>query len=799
MTDHWTHIDDLHESAQAAAGLGCFVHYAAEQRWVTSASFRQLLGIAADALLRGRDDVLKQVHPADVDAARRAPGATSPMTAVYRCAYRVLLQGGGTRRILEKARVSHDQSGTVVRIAGAVIDISELELNTLDPDSIENRFARALSGIQDGLWELDLTTDTPWFERRFERLLGYTSEEFSQYRHQFHALVHPDDLEIRRRNTENHLNKNTVYDVEFRLRHKLGHYEWVRSRGQAQRDASGKPLRLTGSMQLITERKLAENAALDARAAAEAANRAKSQFLANMSHEIRTPMNGVIGMSQILAETELDERQREYVNIIRGSAQALLSLINDVLDLSKIEADRLELEHIEFDIRKLVHETACATAFQATAKGVEITGGVGRDVPTIIRGDRGRLRQIITNLTGNAVKFTDHGHVHIDISRVACDDSSIKLRFDVIDTGIGIPAERIDRLFKAFSQVDSSTTRHYGGSGLGLSIVKRLAELMGGEVGVTSEPGVGSNFWATVTFGIVARQPVPTRIGAGRKILLVDDNPQSRASIRMNLEVLGFRVATAADVDSAMECLSRDASYCLVLADERMPVKGGLELLALMRKDSRWATMPFVLMALLGSDPQVPDPDCRPDSIVMKPPRGALLALTLDEVLTGANSTFTLPAMTSAGGLVLSGMRILLVEDNVVNQLVAQRMLQKIGADVQVAGNGQEALQRLTGSTFDVVLMDCQMPVMDGFAATRAIRAIEAQRGSGRRLPIIALTANVMSEDRALCAAAGMDAHLGKPIDSNKLIECLVSLVNMPENGSKAGNAGWYGAAATLR
>ncbi len=749
--------------------------------------------------LRDRDDVLKQIHPADVDAVRRAPSATSPASAVYRCVYRILLEGGGTRRILEKARVSHDPSGTVVRIDGAIIDISELELNILDPDSIENRFARALSGTQDALWELDLTTNTPWFENRFETLLGYSSEEFAEFRHQFHTLVHPDDLEIRRLNTENHLEKNTAYDVEFRLRHKLGHYEWVRSRGQAQRDAGGKPLRLTGSMQLITERKLAEKAALDARVAAEAANKAKSRFLANMSHEIRTPMNGVIGMSQILAETVLDERQREYVNIIRGSAQALLSLINDVLDLSKIEADRLELENIEFDVRKLVHETACATAFQATAKGVEITGGVDRDVPTIIRGDPGRLRQIMTNLIGNAVKFTDHGHVHIDVSRIACDDSSVKLRFDVIDTGIGIPADRIDRLFKAFSQIDSSTTRHYGGSGLGLSIVKRLAELMGGEVGVTSEPGVGSNFWVTVPFGVVARQPAPKQIGAGRKILLVDDNPQSRTSIRMKLEVLGFRVETADDVDGALQCLARDSSFCLVLADASMPVKGGLELLGLMRKDSRWATMPFVLMALLGSDPQAADPECRPDSIVMKPARGALLALTLDEVLSGASPKSALPQLASASDMVLSGMRILLVEDNLVNQLVAQRMLQNIGADVQLAVNGQEALQRLTASTFDVVLMDCQMPVMDGFAATRAIRAIEAQRGSGRRLPIIALTANVMSEDRELCAAAGMDAHLGKPIESKKLIECLLSLVTVPERRLISSGADWYGATATRR
>jgi len=347
------------------------------------------------------------------------------------------------------------------------------------------------------------------------------------------------------------------------------------------------------------------------------------------------------------------------------------------------------------------------------------------------------------------------------------------LTVEVTDTGIGIPPDRLDRLFKSFSQVDSSTTRHYGGTGLGLSIVRSLAALMGGDVGVRSEPGKGSTFWFKVKIDAAATQPQHEPVGRGKRILIVDDIEASRSSLANKLRLFAFDSVCVDGVDAALSVLHEDSRFDLVLADEHMPLRGGMELLACLRQDARLSKLPLILLTLFGSEGEDAESEHRPNAVGLKPIRANTLAHLIDQVLRGRVPerlprtivNETLPTFARA--------RILLVEDNPVNQRVAQRLLEKMSARVTLANNGAEALARLDAASFDLVLMDCQMPVMDGFTATRHFREREARRGAGRRLPIIALTANVMSEDRDSCLAAGMDAHLSKPIEPKHMIDAL--------------------------
>jgi two-component system sensor histidine kinase/response regulator len=777
ITDRKQLEDKLHYAteslniAQTAAGIAIFDFDFRLNTRICSENFRELLGIPPATSLEDLNRTLSRVHPDDFARVRSAPLETTATDPYYRCEYRVLLDSGVERWIGEKAKVSRSFSGDVERITGALIDISDLKRTKAALGSVEIRLERALRGTQDGLWEIDLLTNVSWYGLRFGELLGYSVEELGSSHEQFATLIHPEDRERVALALDNHLEHRAVYDLEFRVRHKAGHYEWMRARGQAERAADGTPLRLAGAMQLVTDRKLAEQASLDAKLAAEAANRAKSSFLANLSHEIRTPMNGVLGMSQILAETSLDSTQREYLDIIRGSAKALLSLINGVLDLSKIEADRLELENVEFDLIHMIYETVAATSLQTAAKAIELIVTLEKEVPVMVRADPVRLRQVVLNLLGNAVKFTHEGHISVHVANRATKNERASLSIEVTDTGIGIPADRIDRLFKSFSQVDSSTTRHYGGTGLGLSIVKRLAELMGGEVGVRSEVGKGSSFWVRVEVDVVKEQPARQPLGLGRKILIVDDIPAARDSLVSKLNLYQYTTVPAGSVDEALQRLAQE-SFDLVLADELMPMRGGLDLLKALRTDARHARVPFILMSLFGAEHDTAEREYRPDAVGLKPIRAVLLANLVDQVLTG--KTPHAPNIKSSPQALptFRGNKILLVEDNPVNQRVAQRTLQNLAAEVTIANNGAEALERIAAANFDAVLMDCQMPVMDGFTASRRIREMELSRGA-KRLPIIALTANVMSEDREKCLAAGMDAHLGKPIEPAQLIEAL--------------------------
>jgi two-component system, sensor histidine kinase and response regulator len=760
--------------AQTVAGVATMDLHFKRRSWICSDNFHELLGLSPTLQLNDLNGRLMCVHPDDVERVRRAPFETTPEQPAYRCEYRLRLPDGTERWVAEKAKVEHGRGGELLRIMGALSDVTELKRTEAALTSTEKRLARTMLGTRDGVWELEVQKDKIWFGPRFEELLGYVSGELEHSRERFEALIHADDLDTAHNALSKQLASDTVLDVEVRARHKQGHYEWVRLRGQVERDEMQLPFWIAGSMQLITDRRLAEQAALDAKATAEAANRAKSHFLANMSHEIRTPMNGVIGMAQILAETTLDATQREYVDIIRGSAQSLLSVINDVLDLSKIEADRLELENVDFDLRDVIYDTASATALQAAVKGIELVVSIDADVPVLFRGDPVRLGQIIMNLIGNAVKFTHEGHVLLAVTSSSDAQGGTILDLEVADTGIGIPADRLDRLFKTFSQIDSSTTRHYGGTGLGLSIVKRLAEIMGGEVGVESEMGKGSRFWVSIPVPSPRDQSWPSPLGRGRRVLIVDDLEPSRASLVTKLKLFSFEPIVASSVDEALAHLAAGEKVDLVLADEFMPVRGGFDLLAALRSNPATAKLPLVLLSLFGADHAAVERwPHRPDAVGLKPIRAFKLASIIDQVLSGDAPRVAHASAPGGSTATFRGSRVLLVEDNPVNQRVAQRLLEKLAVDVTLANHGAEALERIAEGSFDAVLMDCQMPVMDGFTATARIREAEARRGDGGRVPVIALTANVLSEDRERCIEVGMDAHLGKPIVPSQLVDTL--------------------------
>ncbi len=695
----------------------------------------------------------------------------------------------------------HDDSNALTGFMAVEADITErVEADRAIKESQE-RWDLALEGSRDGVWDWNLLTNEVFFSANWAHMFGYEREEVSNRFDELTSRIHPEDLPRTMNEVRRHFARETkIYECTYRMLRKDKSVCWVLDRGKAVFDNNGRPYRMIGTHTDITQQmereeelrkaknkaeelnaKLKEvvKTAWDSTLEAKRANQAKSAFLATMSHEIRTPMNGVIGMTALLLDTPLNPEQRDYVRTIQTSGEALLTIINDILDYSKIEAGRIELEKLPFSVGDCISETLNLLAPKADEKGLELKYAISENVPRTLIGDATRLKQVLVNLVGNAVKFTEHGKVSINVQTKHLGNHLHQLTFIIRDTGIGIPKSRMDRLFDSFSQVDASTSRRYGGSGLGLAISKRLVRLMGGDISVVSEENHGSTFTFSVQF---PAKPTEGKIQAGeiynplqgKHALVIVANPLERGVLSRELRGWGMNVVPLDSMPAAFNLLENRQPVDVIVLDSEINKVHSPDIGRQIRKLPDLDQLPIFLMCTTACQ------GCTDvfEAILSKPVNMPLLRKYLERTLRSKavdeeenpaleDASVPMPIDNETG--IRQPLRILMAEDNQVNQKVASLILNRFGYTADIANNGSEAVEAVSLTSYDVILMDVQMPEVDGYEATRRIR----RQQDSRRPYIIALTAGAMQGDREAALEAGMDDYLSKPVKQRELLEAL--------------------------